>query len=87
MGQLGALLAAMHASGRPGFTISALNHVFHPLADVEQTKAVLRVWRDYADATLVLLAETAGTVDVLTLDRRGFSAYRTRKGRAFRPVP
>lgn len=39
---------------------------------------------DFADATLVLLSEEVGTIDVLTLDRRGFSAYRTRKGKPFR---
>lgn len=41
---------------------------------------------DYADATLVLLAEQLDVHDVLTLDRRGFSAYRTPSGRAFRNV-
>ena len=41
---------------------------------------------DYADATLVLLAESLQAHDVLTLDRRGFSTYRTRKRRAFRRV-
>jgi uncharacterized protein len=38
---------------------------------------------DFADATLVLLAETLGVTDVFTLDRRGFSTYRTGKGKAF----
>jgi predicted nucleic acid-binding protein len=37
---------------------------------------------DFADATLVLLAEALGVPDVLTLDRRGFRTYRTRTGRA-----
>ena len=41
---------------------------------------------DFADATLVLLAEALGAHHIATLDRRGFSAYRTRKGRAFRLV-
>ncbi len=41
---------------------------------------------DFADATLVLLAEVLGAHDVLTLDRRGFAAFRTRKGRALRMV-
>jgi len=41
---------------------------------------------DFADATLVLLADELGVTDVLTLDRRGFSTYRTAKGRAFRLV-
>ncbi|HEX7235443.1 MAG TPA: hypothetical protein VF405_00700 [Gammaproteobacteria bacterium] len=39
---------------------------------------------DYADATLVLLAEALHVYDVLTLDRRGFSTYRPARGKAFR---
>ena len=41
---------------------------------------------DFADATLVLLSEALQVPDVFTLDRRGFSTYRTRKRRAFRLV-
>jgi predicted nucleic acid-binding protein len=41
---------------------------------------------DFADATLVLLAEALQVPDILTLDRRGFSTYRTRRRRAFRRV-
>jgi len=41
---------------------------------------------DFADATLVLLAEDSGVMDILTLDRRGFSTYRTAKGKSFRLV-
>lgn len=41
---------------------------------------------DFADATLVAAAEQLGILDVLTLDRRGFSTYRTSQGRAFRLV-
>ena len=41
---------------------------------------------DFADATLVLLAEALDVRDVFTLDRRGFSAYRTRQRRAMRLV-
>jgi predicted nucleic acid-binding protein len=41
---------------------------------------------DFADATLVLLAEALGVRDVLTLDRRGFSTYRTRKRSSLRLV-
>lgn len=36
---------------------------------------------DFADATLVLLAEALVIDEIATLDRRGFSAYRTRRGR------
>ncbi|MDE2999696.1 MAG: hypothetical protein OXU79_11525 [Gemmatimonadota bacterium] len=41
---------------------------------------------DYADATLVLLAEQLKCFDVLTLDRRGFSTYRSSENRGFRLV-
>jgi predicted nucleic acid-binding protein len=41
---------------------------------------------DFADATLVLLAEALGVRDILTLDRRGFSTYRTRRRRSLRLV-
>jgi predicted nucleic acid-binding protein len=41
---------------------------------------------DFADATLVLLAEGLKIHDVLTLDRRGFSTYRTRQRRHFQLV-
>jgi predicted nucleic acid-binding protein len=42
---------------------------------------------DYADATLVVLAEDLGLTQILTLDRRDFSVYRVRGNRAFRILP
>ncbi len=41
---------------------------------------------DFADATLVLLAEALGQHEILTLDRRGFSVFRTRRGKPLRAV-
>ena len=41
---------------------------------------------DYADATLVLLAERLKCFDVLTLDRRGFSTYRSAGNSGFRLI-
>jgi predicted nucleic acid-binding protein len=41
---------------------------------------------DFADATLLLLAEALQTYEILTLDRRGFSTFRTRDGRPLRLV-
>ena len=38
---------------------------------------------DYADATLVVLAEVLDVGDVFTLDRRGFSVYRWKGRRGF----
>jgi len=42
---------------------------------------------DFADATLVALAEEAGIHEAFTLDRRGFEAYRIGKRRTFRLRP
>ena len=42
---------------------------------------------DYADATLVLLADALRVNAVLTLDRRGFSTYRTRARKTFKVLP
>ena len=41
---------------------------------------------DYADATLVLLAERLDVQNILTLDRRGFSAYRTSHKRSLNQI-
>ena len=41
---------------------------------------------DYADGTLVRLAEALDVFDMLTLDRRGFSTYRAKRNRHFRLV-
>ena len=39
---------------------------------------------DFADATLVLIAEKTGVTTIFTIDRRDFETYRTRSGRHFR---
>lgn len=41
---------------------------------------------DFADATLVLMAEALHLEEVFTLDFRGFATYRTRDGRPLRSV-
>ena len=41
---------------------------------------------DFADATLVLLAEKTRVTEIFTIDRRDFGIYRTRTGRRFRLV-
>lgn len=66
------------------------------VADVEQPAEVLAAAllmrkyadtpMDFADATLVALAEQLDVADILTLDRRGFRTYRTSTGRKFRLV-
>lgn len=42
---------------------------------------------DFADATLVVLAEDTGIDEVFTLDKRGFNAYRTHGKKHFTIVP
>jgi hypothetical protein len=42
---------------------------------------------DFADATLVSLAEDIDVVEILTLDRRGFGTYRIRGKTAFKIWP
>jgi hypothetical protein len=39
---------------------------------------------DFADATLVLIAEKSGITEIFTIDRRDFEGYRTRSGRRFK---
>jgi len=39
---------------------------------------------DYADATLIDLAERTGVVAIATIDQRDFSVYRLRGGKRFR---
>ena len=39
---------------------------------------------DFADATLVLIAEKTGITEIFTIDRRDFGAYRTPSGRRFK---
>lgn len=58
----------------------------HILAAAALMKKYADTPMDFADATLVALAEQLDLTDVLTLDRRGFSAYKTSKGKRFRLV-
>jgi len=57
------------------------------LAAVTLVEKYANVPMDFADATLVLLADRLGMNQIATLDRRGFRIYRTRKGKAFALVP
>ncbi len=58
----------------------ALPHV------VDLMERYARVPMDFADATLVLLADQLDARQVLTLDRHGFATYRTPSGRSLRIV-
>jgi hypothetical protein len=42
---------------------------------------------DFADATLVQVAKRHGIEQIFTLDRRDFSVYRLRRGKAFTIIP
>ncbi|MFB3817663.1 MAG: type II toxin-antitoxin system VapC family toxin [Candidatus Methylomirabilales bacterium] len=42
---------------------------------------------DFADATLIVLAEDLNLDSIFTLDRRGFGVYRMRRRRPFRLIP
>ncbi len=63
--------------------------IFDFCGPTDLKRAVARMGRyadapmDFADATLVLLAEAVGSGDILTLDRRGFRFYRWGRNRAF----
>jgi uncharacterized protein len=54
---------------------------------LQRASALMEKYRDvpmdFADATLVTLAEETDTVEILTLDRRGFGTYRMRGHKAF----
>lgn len=39
---------------------------------------------DFADATLILIAERTGITEIFTIDRREFEGYRMRSGRRFK---
>jgi uncharacterized protein len=86
---------AMHfvSSARRGpalladFLIDAQVQVFDFSGTVTLRRAVALMTKyanvpmDFADATLLLLAEAQDIEDILTLDRRGFTVFRTAHGR------
>ncbi len=69
-----------------GIRIVELTQPAHIVAAAELMSKYSDTPMDFADATLVLLAEELGVGEILTLDRRGFTAYRTRKRKGFRLV-
>ncbi|MBI2358950.1 MAG: PIN domain-containing protein [Deltaproteobacteria bacterium] len=60
-------------------------------ASLRRAAALMEKYRnvpmDFADATLVALAEELETEWVFTLDRRGFSTYRLGRRKAFQMIP
>jgi Patatin-like phospholipase len=70
MGQLNDLLAAMHVSGSPSFTVSDVNSFFHAGPDRAQSTAVLGVWKAQAASAATGVPEAiqpATAEDVATL--------------------
>lgn len=65
-------------------------HALCEPADIRAAAQLMRRYADtpmdFADATLVLLAERLAVADILTLDRRGFNTYRLADGTAFNLV-
>jgi predicted nucleic acid-binding protein len=59
--------------------------------DIDRAHGVIERYQDLniglADASIVVLAERHGVRDVLTLDRRHFSALRTPSGQRFKILP
>ncbi len=59
--------------------------------DIARTSVIVLQYRDLqlglADASLVVLAERHGTIDILTLDERHFRAVAGPGGRPFRILP
>lgn len=66
--------------------IAELSQPKHILAAAQLMKKYSDTPMDFADATLILFAEEIGVTEILTLDRRGFSTYRTSKGKSFHLV-
>ena len=58
--------------------------------DFDEIAAIIQRYADrdmdFADATLVWLAELVNTLDVMTIDRHDFLVYRGRGGKAFNLV-
>jgi hypothetical protein len=88
-------LVSEHADG-PEVLVELLNTTGADVTPLVQpgalraAVALMKKYRDtpmdFADATLVLLADELGLTAIATLDRRGFSTYRTSRGQAFRLV-
>jgi hypothetical protein len=85
-----ALLVPGPAISRVGWC--SASSLYDPSRPPELDEAVVLMERyadapmDFADATLVLLAEGLSVHEILTLDRGGFTIYRTRQRKALRMV-
>ena len=70
MGQLNDLLAAMHVSGAPAFTVSDVNSFFHAGPDRAQSAGIVEVWKAQAGDSAIGVREAdrpATAQDVVTV--------------------
>ena len=94
------LTEATHLLGRvPGGRSACLDFILRggatmvpsSRASLERARELIMQYADlpmdYADATLVVLAEELGTNLILTTDRRDFEVYRLHGSRPFKVVP
>jgi predicted nucleic acid-binding protein len=82
----GGTAAAVHVVYEAGTTLVPLSEDRAKRALVLMDK-YRDVPMDFVDALLVVTAEERGVRDVLTLDRRGFEAYRAHGRERFRVLP
>jgi len=75
----GAVLVARFASTAP-LHVEDYSQPPALLRAVELMQRYADTPMDYGDATMVLLAEDLGVREILSLDRRGFSTFRTPSG-------
>lgn len=66
----------------------AVVHGFSRPSEIRVTAALMEQYcdsrMDYADATLLMLADRISVFNILTLNRRGFAFFRTPSGRTLR---
>ncbi len=73
--------------------VSAGEFTIEPIEsdDIERAVEVMKAYADfplgYVDASLIAIAERFETLELLTTDRRHFSAVRPRHARGFHVVP
>jgi hypothetical protein len=62
-----------------------------PVAALRQVASLMRQYADvpmdFADGTLVAVADALGLAKIFTTDRRGFAAYRGARGNALTLLP
>jgi len=78
----GALLLA-ELVAKSGLQVLDFSHAEDLMEAARRMEKYRDIPMDYADATLILLAERLEVFDLLTLDRRGFKVFRCSRGQHF----